>query len=108
MQPTFLKKTGGIRIANLNLTYPLCKICVEPERVKFHLFFFKTIIIPKEDLVEIHYYEFLPFIGEGILFKLKSRKKFGSFISKTDKIVFWYLGDKEKLLKEVKTILSVV
>ena len=105
MKP-YIKKTGGIRIGNLNLTYPFVKLFVEPEQITFYFFFFKTITIPKENLAGIYKYEFLPFIGEGIAFKLKSEKKFSSIILKSNKIIFWHFGDREKLLQEIKMILT--
>lgn len=75
--------------------------------IDLRLLFYKKISIYSQDINSIEPYTLFPFVEEGILIKLKEKKKFGTFIMSTDRVIFWYFGDKEKLAIEMNAILKL-
>lgn len=83
------KKTGGIHIANFNATWPLVRLIISSEKLKFRIFPFTNIEIYDNEISSIKDYSSIPLIGKGIKITLKSNKKFGAFIMESDTIIFW-------------------
>lgn len=101
MNNSFIK-TGGIRIANFNATWPFVRLILSPGKLKFNIFYFKNIEIYENEISSIKGYSILPLIGKGLKITLESNKKFGTFIMESDTIIFWFFGDANMVIKKIK------
>jgi hypothetical protein len=86
--------TGGARIGSTNATFPFAKLTANHEALKISVFILGSYNLAPEQVVAITKYSILLFFASGI--------KIEHIVSNyPTRIIFWYLGNPDKLLRGI-------
>jgi hypothetical protein len=87
--------TGGARIGWLNASFPFARLTVSGETVELRVFLLGTYVFKSESVRDISRYGWIPFFYSGIQIH-------HSVSSYPERIIFWCLGNPDKLLERIR------